>query len=358
METLAVATNSHFAGLEIVDRTVSNRCQWQENAAYGLPVKVVADLNTTFFVHNPFVNLAAASATQGSLFVDGDVISRRKLKHTLYYNEFMRHYDFEYVSGMYVLHNPELSVIASTSKGRLAGPFTSEEKTLFKLILPHLQTYLSIKQRIGLLSVDSRIGWQLLNEVPYGAVVLDRHGKVLRVNPAAEAMTRANDGVSIVRERLHAANSSARGELRNAINRSLVAYTNAGAFLSRQELLIPRRSGKRPYQVEIMPLKHARGLYAAAVPAVLVFIHDANRGRQLEVSSVMRLHGLTQTEAAVAIQLAAGKSPEAIALSQGHSLATTRTLLKRILFKTETHRQSELVSLLLRGLDGELDGGL
>ncbi|MCB1844196.1 MAG: hypothetical protein KDI09_14645 [Halioglobus sp.] len=353
IKTLAVASNSHFAGLEIVDRQAANRCQWQENAAFGLPLDIVTELNATFLAHNPFVNLVADTATEGSTFVDSDVISRRHLKATLYYNEFMRHYDFEHVSGMYVLHNSDVSVIASTSKGRLAGPFTTEEKTLFSLIIPHMQTFLGIKQRIGQLSIDRDIGWELLNQLNYGAVVIDRQAKIVRANPAAEAITRAEDGLSIVRGRLHAANSGARQALRTAINRAIAAYTAVHTFSSRENVPIPRRSGKRPYQVEIMPLRHPQQLYVAAMPAALVFIHDAHRGHRLEVNSVMQMYGLTETEAQVATQLAAGKSPEEIASAQAHSLATTRTLIKRVLFKTDTHRQSELVSLLLRGLDDD-----
>ncbi|HEY0881022.1 MAG TPA: helix-turn-helix transcriptional regulator [Archangium sp.] len=59
--------------------------------------------------------------------------------------------------------------------------------------------------------------------------------------------------------------------------------------------------------------------------------------------------GLTRAEARVVKLLAEGRSMKRIAEELGVSLETTRTHAKRAMQKTDTHRQAELVSLVLQG---------
>ncbi len=59
--------------------------------------------------------------------------------------------------------------------------------------------------------------------------------------------------------------------------------------------------------------------------------------------------GLTLAEARVVRRLAEGESMKHIALALEVSLDTARTHAKRAMQKTDTHRQAELVSLVLHG---------
>lgn len=59
-----------------------------------------------------------------------------------------------------------------------------------------------------------------------------------------------------------------------------------------------------------------------------------------------RLFGLTRTEAELAVLIAHGQSPEAIATARGVRFETVRTQLRGVFKKTETHRQAELVRLV------------
>ncbi len=60
------------------------------------------------------------------------------------------------------------------------------------------------------------------------------------------------------------------------------------------------------------------------------------------------LFGLTRAEAELARQLLAGHELPAIAAASGRSVFTVRNLLARVMAKTETGRQSELIGLLGR----------
>lgn len=73
-----------------------------------------------------------------------------------------------------------------------------------------------------------------------------------------------------------------------------------------------------------------------------------HRGISLpSTTDLVRAFRLTQTEAAVAIELAAGQSVLDIAAARGASVHTIRTHLKRTFAKTGTHTQAALVSKVL-----------
>lgn len=78
-------------------------------------------------------------------------------------------------------------------------------------------------------------------------------------------------------------------------------------------------------------------------------IHDPEGVVRLNPELISKVHGLTPTEAALAAALAEGETPASIAHERGCSEQTVRTHIKRILEKTETSRQVDLVRLLLSG---------
>jgi len=83
---------------------------------------------------------------------------------------------------------------------------------------------------------------------------------------------------------------------------------------------------------------------------VLAVIHDPRRIVRLQPALLAKVHGLTKTEAALAAALAAGRTVASFAIGQGSSEHTARTHMKRILEKTGTKRQADLVRVLLTGV--------
>ncbi len=63
-----------------------------------------------------------------------------------------------------------------------------------------------------------------------------------------------------------------------------------------------------------------------------------------------RVYALTPREAVVALRVAAGMNAREVAEELGISVGTVRVHIKRILGKTGTNRQSQLVGLILRAI--------
>ena len=80
----------------------------------------------------------------------------------------------------------------------------------------------------------------------------------------------------------------------------------------------------------------------------MVMITDPDRDIYPSEEIIAQAFGLTQAEARLAARLATGQSLERIATELGISEGTVRNQLKAVFQKTETHRQGELIALLLR----------
>jgi DNA-binding CsgD family transcriptional regulator len=71
------------------------------------------------------------------------------------------------------------------------------------------------------------------------------------------------------------------------------------------------------------------------------------RTRRISEASLRSRFCLTPAEAQIALGIADGKTLAAIAEARGVSVSTARGQLKFVFAKTGTHRQAELVALLL-----------
>lgn len=344
----AKATDSHFAGIEIVETGNDNFCQWQADATFGLSRSALLELNKTHAQQNPFVDLVAEEAVEGSIYFDSDVMSKKQLRSMRYYDEFMRHYDFEHLTGLYVIHNSNMSVIASTAKGCKALPYTERDRTLFRLILPHIQKFVRINSRLGETGIERDLSWSALDRLRQPVLAVGQEGGVLFANDAAREVVMQEDGLSLIAGNFCVTSQTVNARLKLLLAQAGNAYEDPGSFQSEYELIVPRKSGARPFLLNIMPLQHSSHFLGARAATALVFITDLEDHTNINGQALVTLYGLTQSEARVATLLARGLALEEIARRLEHSVHTTRTILKRVYSKTDTHRQSELVYLVLR----------
>jgi DNA-binding CsgD family transcriptional regulator len=89
-------------------------------------------------------------------------------------------------------------------------------------------------------------------------------------------------------------------------------------------------------------------MLAPVEAAALVIIVDPSRPRPLDAALIRAAFDLTPREADVAVLLVTGHSVESAAAMLGVSLATARVHMRRLLAKTGSARQADLLLLLTR----------
>jgi len=185
----------------------------------------------------------------------------------------------------------------------------------------------------------------VLNHLSEGVLLLDAAGKVIFANQMARDILSQEDGLALRNGIL----ISTRSEHARRI-RELLAAVLAPAGAKSVPLILPRPSGRRAYEMHACRLGARFAAEPGAGALVALFLSDLDSRCRPSEAMLIAFYDFTQTEARVVANLALGLSVGDIAEVQGISRNTVHHHLKSIFDKTDTTRQSELISLILSGL--------
>jgi len=253
-----------------------------------------------------------------------------------------------------IVHRSEHHVVpfgAMRRKGH--EPFGPQQRALLTHALPHLQRAIEIFLRLNDLDARKTADQTLWNRLPYGVLLLDPAGRILWTNAAADAILADGDGLSARGGFLSAAIAAESATLHRLIGEA--AQTGIGrGFHAGGALTLSRPSMARPLAVLVAPFRveHTEHLILRRRPAVAVFVSDPERKPKPSPELLAQLYGLTARESALVALLLEGLDLRKAADRLGVTMNTVRTHLREVFEKTNTHRQAELVSILLRGVVG------
>ena len=181
-----------------------------------------------------------------------------------------------------------------------------------------------------------------LNAMRLPAIALDQHGFIDEVNAAAEAVF--DNDVKIKDRRLFVRDPAARALLKEVIDQ---LRTSPRLNPLATDPIIVQRRDKMPVIVRIWPFDGAAHLPAQEVHALLT-LNALGPKPGPPAAILAKTFRLTPAEAKLACVIARGASPGIAAGELKISRETARNQLKSVFAKTDTHRQSELVALLLQ----------
>ena len=225
-----------------------------------------------------------------------------------------------------------------------AGAYDQTEIRAARMLLPHLQRASAMARRLSEAQSLAGAGLAALDGLPTVILLLDRQQRLLHANRAGQALLGEADGLVAGPGGLLAA--AAGRELDAVLGR---AVGTAGRPAASGMLRLPRPSGAPALILLSMPIRPEPGRFGlsrSGVPAAIVCIADPRQRPSLRQAELRALFGLTSAEAALATDLLAGDELRTIAARSGRTVNTLRSLLARLMAKTDTHRQSELVRLL------------
>ncbi|MGB8901203.1 MAG: helix-turn-helix transcriptional regulator [Methylocella sp.] len=180
-----------------------------------------------------------------------------------------------------------------------------------------------------------------LNAMRLPAIALDQHGFVAEVNAAAEAIF--DNDFRIKDRRLFVRDPAARALLNTAVDQ-----LKTSPHLNPEPVIVQRQN-KLPVivRMRIWRSDGAAHLHAQEVCALLTLNVLAPKPGP-PAAILAKTFRLTPAEAKLACIIARGAPPSIAAQELKISRETARNQLKSVFAKTDTHRQSELVALLLQ----------
>lgn len=292
-------------------------------------------------VHNPRPERAMRLGRPGRAITESHLFTDWELAHIPFNVEMTRHGCHREAGGMFtVIDGAPLFFTCQRPFGE--DRFGPAELDVIEAIFPHIERAAHIAARFSRERTEGML--DTFDRMSCGGILLGSDGRVIRLNRCAEALLGVS--VDVTGNRLTALDATADGALQR-----LVKCVTAGTLrLDRAPASgfapLPRAAG-RPLAVYAMPLGgDTPDLFQRARAMLVIVDPDANRDVQSEL--LAQLYHLTPAELRVALALAKGMDTKEIAELHGVSLNTVRGQLKALMGKTDTHRQSELVALLIK----------
>jgi DNA-binding CsgD family transcriptional regulator len=305
-----------------------------------VPSEAAAPYNEHFYTIDHVLD--AVEKGPGGLIHGGQALTALKT-HSEFETDFMR--PFEMDDGLFV----RLSVgttptifLAAAPKSR--EPFdTAERVTFVSALIRHLQQALRTQDHLAESGKAAGELTEVIDAIRHGIVIVGTGRSIVHVNFAAEQILKSGDGLCIRSGGIEATPASTNEQLQSNITHALVEQRSGAR--NGDCFACSRPTGKRPYVIHVIPLAATASDPAAA--KALIMIIDPEQDPEPPKMLIRRLFGLTNAEADVALRVMRGDGLKPISADLALSMATVKTHIHHIFSKTDTHRQAELVRLLL-----------
>jgi DNA-binding CsgD family transcriptional regulator/PAS domain-containing protein len=314
----------------------------------GLDPDAVRSYNEHFAKIDPWFLSATDRGVfrTGEVFTGEEVISRSTLAGTEYFNDFARVYGLTRVLAGVIRRDG--NVISTISSVRLTSQesFSDKERRILTALIPHLQRAMQVYRRLSALEGANQATLDVLDRMPIGVIAVRKDGGIAFANRSAGDILNARDGLTSEANGLRATVPAEHRALQ-ALLQSAAAVAEGKAVESSGAMTVSRKSAGEPLSILVTPLRSSALAELRDESCVAaVFVTDPNRPPQTDVQILRELWGLTPTEATIAVKLASGLSISMIAAEMSITDGTARWHVKRVLAKTNTTRQADLVRVL------------
>lgn len=283
----------------------------------------------------------ATGVPPGAIMIPEMLMPADEYVRSDFFNEWMRPEGLEVALATNALVEASAVTVFALYRPRRTGEFEAEEVKFFGRLIPHVQRALQLSGRVGRVEAERTALVDTLDRLRQGVALVDASGRLLYANRTAENIL--GDGVG-----LRNAGGGLRADAANemAALRRLIAGCATGT--AGGSLRVSRGKERPALFVLVAPMPPSAVWAAGLRPAAILVIADPGRAPRLSSEGLQRDFGLTQAEAALALQILQGDGLSAAARRLGVCITTARTHLAHVLDKTGTHRQAELVRLFLQ----------
>lgn len=266
---------------------------------------------------------------------DLDLCSLQELEDDPIYQRFLFPYGIGWTAGTAIPIPTSDILVFDLCRRRDDGPFDGTALARVDPYRPHLARSAMLASRLGLERSMARV--EALNAVGLPAVLVSPHGHVRAANPLFETLAPQLDIGHF--DRVIVGHQPAADMLG-----SVLAEADTTRFV--HSIPIPPVGGKPAIIAHVIPMRReARDIFAGIGAMIVATRVEAPR---LPFADLLGgLFDLTPAESRLARAIAGGVTIQAYAATAMVSAETVRTQLKSVMSKTGTHRQTDLVRLLV-----------
>lgn len=300
------------------------------------------------FVRDDPVRDRVAALPPGEMRRGDDIIPFHSLRHTAFYNEYMRPQGKRHLLGGPLLYQPDLVAILGTQRREHLGAFSRARRNWLTWLAGHLQRALDLALRTN--RMERRCGAlsALLDAVPSAVFGLDKAGRVLFTNATGDRLVTDSADLYLRDGALHARDTASERRLQQQI--AAVLRSPGAESGARTSMLGAYGANDSPMGLLAIPWTDAmhNDLGCGRHLRALVLVESGQRGTPGPADLVAGLLRVTRAEARLVVALVECGTLQAAAESCGIRVSTARGYIKSALHKTGCRRQAELVRAALR----------
>lgn len=279
--------------------------------------------------------LGPLSARRAGIIRDQDGVSEELRKTSQIFNEFYKQAQMDWCAGW----RTDVDEAEWAWALQRNNPITDEETELLSKLAPCFNRATRLSMQVLALQATSVLEGLSIAGMP--AAILDHRGQVCMSTPAAEMLFSNSFGIR--NGILWAEDSRSSRELARV---SSVARGHLpGNLLS--NFVIERMDGRSPVIGQPLCIRSSGLDLLPGARLILMFVDTAAQ-TGLPAKELMRLFGLTPSEAEVAMYLSQGLSISEISEIRRSSRETVRIHLKALFSKLDVQRQSDLIRIIDR----------
>jgi DNA-binding CsgD family transcriptional regulator len=347
---LAGATETMQAIIATMDR--------RTNSFDSISLRTIEELDVSYkkywAFHNPLWVRTAALPT-GAVFSLDRLMPRQDFAKTAIYNEWWKPADYSLaILGANLQNDDQLASVICIVNAPRKDTLTDEQTRFFETAVHHIARAMRIHRELWTLKNYPTPTVEQFEGLQQGAILVDASANVLFINAPARKALEAREGIALSGGCLVTTDGS------DTLQR-LIASCAHGIGALRGSLggkvEVPRGLRRTALALEVTPLRAKNPgteipWLGLRLPVAIVTIADPEIKRRRFAQDLHKRFGLTAAEAGLAAEIVKGDGREAAARRRGISVATARSQLSSIFEKTGTHRQAELVHLLLELASG------
>ncbi|WP_154048439.1 helix-turn-helix transcriptional regulator [Thiomonas intermedia] len=261
--------------------------------------------------------------------------------HSAYFNEWMRPQGFRHTLGTTVSASGMRSANVSLFRATDQRAFNDPDAVALDLLARHFGFALRMHERLAEADVTAAAAIDALELLHSPLAVVDGRRCLIYASPGLETMLRMGEILFLSASRLSASMPQDDDKLARIVHDVVNAKTTAVTRC----ILGPE--GGAALHVQAFPLVRPNFTGSPGPRHVVLLITGTEAASHHRLEELARRFGLTRSQARLASALCGGSTLREAADRCGISYGTARGYLKMIFLKTGTHRQTDLVTLLL-----------
>lgn len=310
-------------------------------ATANFDAEIAANYEAHLHQNDPWVTAATSVVWRGS-FVGQQLVDDHAILNSEFYQECCRHQGVFNIVGCVFSSGSTASTGVGIHRPHGRPGFTVRERALLDLLVPHLNKAIRLHLRLRTLEYRSRLGFDALDGLAIGVILVGSRGRTLFSNRVAERIVNGGQGLTVRHGFLRATATGKDQALQKAIANAL-AMTEGGFITVENVLTLPRSDSQRPLSVLVSPVRPDAIGIDLLQPAAMIFIGDGDAPPTSSKAALASLYRLTPAEARLTLALLQGERLQDYALRVGIHAQTAKAQLKQVFAKTGHSRQADLV---------------